>query len=367
MLLCLRAPFITSPAFSQDQQLFGGWSIVGRFLESWFLATVHDDDLDVLWEWKHHHAATREQKRAAVRANTLDGVPEGWVAAPKASKEQQPGPWRLGRAETLTLLPFLEPAEAFALAQSSAALWRWMRKPANLAPAWGVMLRAHAAAEQALAKAHRGLPSHLQQQQQQAACRKLEQLAAATTLHPIRLEDLLRHCTSPGSNSRRLSAKLEFAVEAYWMMSQPDGWYKPASKYGSRLCSNWEAASAHALRHATSGGPLSAAVGGVTVEGVVSMLGLLPEGCKNTLPARLLPWTTVMMRPEWDSVTAPDDGDAEAAAADRLGSAFALLVLAADTAARVATGAVTEPEGMIRQLCARRLRHFAQLAAADEL
>ena len=100
MLLCLRAPFITSPAFAQDQQLFGGWSIVGRFLESWFLATVHDDDLDVLWEWKPHHAATREQKRAAVRANTttLDGVPEGWVAAPKPSKEQQPGPWRLGRA-----------------------------------------------------------------------------------------------------------------------------------------------------------------------------------------------------------------------------------------------------------------------------
>jgi hypothetical protein len=185
-----------------------------------------------------------------------------------------------------------------------------------------------------------------------------------------------------------LSPRLEFAVEAYYMMWQADPvpadarhgtsdgrlaapspslWYKPASRYGSQLCSNWEAAAAHLLSHATATGPLSALRNGrdnsmsLSVTGVLSLLEKLPETVgRASLPDRLLPWVSVLMQPAWSAA-------ADAPEAERLAVAIGQVVVAADCAARIATGAVTEEADIVEQLGVCRMRRFTELALSESL
>ena len=98
-----------------------------------------------------------------------------------------------------------------------------MRNSRNFAAVWPVMCNAHAAAARSLARRHRHLPKPVVYRQQEAACTRLEDLCKQATAGPIQLKDMLAHCSPslPGSGRKPLSAKLEFAVEAYWMMWQP--------------------------------------------------------------------------------------------------------------------------------------------------
>ena len=411
VVACL-APMLTSPEFlakdDPSAAVFGGWPTVARWLAAWFAYAVHPDDLDVLFEWRQHYqnaalsgavaAALDSEQPAALEAPT-----PGWAATylnPAASNTNKPAAkiWMLDTSGTLALMAFLEPVEMFSLAQSTAVLWRWLRDPAELIPVWAVAGRAHAAAARALARRHRRLPRAQRQLQQERACVRLEGLCATASAHPITLTSLLAHC-SPGGNGlhstpsaytrhRSLSPRLEFAVEAYYMMwhadpvpaaathgtsderltaSSPSLWYKPASRYGSQLCSNWEAAAAHLLSHATASGPLSALRNGrdnsmrLSVTGVLSLLEKLPESVgRASLPERLLPWTAVLIQPAWRApVDAPE--------VERLAVAIGQVVLAADCAARIATGTVTDEADIVEQLGACRMRRFTELALSDRL
>ncbi len=420
VVACL-APILTSPEFlAEDHQranVFGGWPMVARWLAAWFAYMVHPDDLDVLFEWRQHHQKTAISGAVAA---VLDSEPAvateastpGWAATylnpPVSSRNELASAgglsktWMLDTSATLALMAFLEPAEMFSLAQSTAMLWRWLRDPAELAPVWAVAYRAHAAAARALARSHRRLPRVERQLQQERACVRLESLCAAASAHPITLTLLLAHCTPGGTGlystpsaytrHRSLSSRLEFAVEAYYMMWQADPaltaasqdtnhvghlaaaspslWYKPASRYGSQLCSNWEAAAALLLSHATATGPLSVLRNScdnsmsLSVDGVLSLLEQLPGHVdRASLPERLLPWTSVMMRSEWACPTAGTD----AAEVDRLAIAIGQVVVAADCAARIAIGAVTEEVDIVEQLGVCRMRRFSELALCDRL
>ena len=146
------------------------------------------------------------------------------------------------------------------------------------------------------------------------------------------------------------------------------------------------------MAHATASGPLALAhatalvgagwadgppqkvgsdKGGLSVEGVLSLLEQLPSGSKSSLPERMLPWTTILMQPAWGAAASPVwkgvRPDSDDSAADRLAHAIGLVVLASDCAARVATGAVTEVADVVEQLCACRLRRFSELAANGRL
>lgn len=152
--------------------------------------------------------------------------------------------------------------------------------------------------------------------------------------------------------------------------ASPSLWYKPASRYGSHLCSNWEAAAANLLSHATATGPLSVLRNNsennmcLSVDGVLSLLEKLPAKVpRASLPERLLPWTSVLMQPEWARpMTA-----ANAAEVERLAVAIGHVVLAADCAARIATGAVTEGADVVEQRGACRMQRFAELALMERL
>jgi hypothetical protein len=420
VVACL-APILTSPEFLVDEHqsaiVFGGWPTVARWLAAWFAYAVHPDDLDVVFEWRQYHqnaafsgavaAALDSEPAVAIEAPT-----PGWAATylnPPVNSGKEPASrgvstkaWMLDTSATLALMAFLEPAEMFSLAQSTAVLWRWLHNPAELTPVWAVAARAHALAARALARRHRRLPRVERQLQQERACVRLERLCADASAHPITLTLLLAHC-SPGGNGlystpsaytrhRSLSPRLEFAVEAYYMMWQADAaptaasqgtndggrsaaaspslWYKPASRYGSQLCSNWDVAAALLLSHATATGPLSLLRNShdncisLTVHGVLSLLEKLPDRVERaSLPERLLPWTSVMMTPEWARPTAETD----AAEVDRLAAAVGQVVLAADLAARIATGAVTEEVDVIEQLGVCRMRRFTELALSGRL
>eukprot|EP01043_Picozoa_sp_COSAG02_P071325 COSAG02_NODE_12990_length_1464_cov_0.740659_1_plen_353_part_00 len=350
-------------------------------------------------------AALDSEPAVAIEAPT-----PGWAATylnPPVNSGKEPASrgvstkaWILDTSATLALMAFLEPAEMFSLAQSTAVLWRWLRNPAELTPVWAVANRAHAAAARALARRYRRLPRVERQLQQERACVRLENLCAAASAHPITLTLLLAHC-SPGGTGlhstpsaytrhRSLSPRLEFAVEAYYMMWQADPaptaasqdtdhvgpaaslslWYKQASRYGSQLCSNWEAAAALLLSHATATGPLSVLRNScdnsmsLSVDGVLSLLEQLPGHVNRaSLPERLLPWTSVLMRREWACPMAATD----LAKVDRLAIAIGQLVVAADCAARIATGAVTEEVDIAEQLGVCRMRRFSELALSERL
>ena len=411
VVACL-APMLTSSEFlakdDPSATVFGGWPTVARWLAAWFAYAVHPDDLDILFEWRQHYqnAALSGAVAAALGSEqpaVLESPTPGWAATylnPAASSSNKPAAkiWMLDTSGTLALMAFLEPVEMFSLAQSTAVLWRWLRDPAVLVPVWAVAARAHAAAARALARCHRRMPRVDRQLQQERACVRLEGLCAAASVHPITLTSLLAHC-SPGGNGlhstpsaytrhRSLSPRLEFAVEAYYMMWQADPvpaaarhgtsdgrlaapspslWYKPASRYGSQLCSNWEAAAAHLLSHATATGPLSALRNGrdnsmsLSVTGVLSLLEKLPETVERaSLPDRLLPWVSVLMQPAWRAA-------ADAPEAERLAVAIGQVVVAADCAARIATGAVTEEADIVEQLGVCRMRRFTELALSESL
>ena len=438
VVACL-APMLTSPEFLANKggkhSVFGGWPAMSRWLATWFAFVVHPDDLDVVWEWRQHHknkalsgalaAAVSRKEQEAPAPTPTPGWAATYLAPASSTPEDNAGSpvaaaaeWRLDSSATLALMAFLEPPEIFSLAQSSASLWRWLHNPAVLAPVWTVAARAHASAARALARRHRRLPRAERQTQQERACIRLEEICAAASGNSIAVRDLLAHCSPGGSSGlsstpsaytlqRRLSARLEFACEAYYMMwqqepaaaagadggraaaaaehaasssaaaaSAPSLWYKPASRYGSQLCSNWAAASAHLLSHITASGPLSALRGSssrndhclnLSVEGVLSLLEKLPPGARATLPERMLPWTSVLMQPAWSQQPQQQEQGNLSSVPERLAVAIGQVVLAADCAARVATGAVTEYEDVAEQLGIHRMRRFTELAQGERL
>ena len=94
------------------------------------------------------------------------------------------------------------------------------------------------------------------------------------------------------------------------------------------------------------------------------LLEKLPDDVdRASLPERMLPWTSVLMRPEWERPTAAQD----ATEAECLAVAIGQLVVAADCAARIATGAVTDEGDIVKQLGVCRMRRFTEFVLSERL
>ena len=67
-----------------DLSLIAGWPAIGRWLSSWFSYVVHNDDLDVIYEWRQHNiqAAIRSSTGGHVASSPRDLAPsQGLLAA----------------------------------------------------------------------------------------------------------------------------------------------------------------------------------------------------------------------------------------------------------------------------------------------